>query len=37
MVATLLIQPWHPSRAPSVYEARAPRFAPALARLDGRQ
>lgn len=34
MVATLPIQPWLPGRAPGVYEARAPRSAPALARLD---
>jgi hypothetical protein len=34
MVTTLPIQPWLPGRAPGVYEARAPRSAPALARLD---
>lgn len=34
MVTTLPIQPWFPGRAPGVYEARAPRSAPALARLD---
>jgi hypothetical protein len=34
MVTTLPIQPWLPGRAPGVFEARAPRTAPALARLD---
>ena len=34
MVTTLPIQPWLPGRAPGVYEAVAPRSAPALARLD---
>ena len=34
MVTILSIQPWLPGRAPGVYEARAPRSAPALARLD---
>ena len=33
MVTILSIQPWLPGRAPGVYEARAPRSAPALARL----
>lgn len=37
MVVTRPIQPWLSGRAPGVYEASAPRSAPALARLDGRE
>lgn len=34
MVTTLPIEPWLLGRAPGVYEARAPRSAPILAKLD---